>query len=355
MEAAMGERFESRTGGAALSIPEYDRLEQFARERASYPALRAFAPAAFAQVSFPTRVSAEHELRRYADIMHENSSRKEWLDGYRCSRAERALIEQLRAGIADLTTSLFASPVEPFMCLFPPLPILRVIEAVRGARGDRPLTVLEIGPGSGYLGGYLTLRGHRYIGTDITQALYLWQHRLLRWLSAGEFEDFALHRSPPAILPEQRVSLLPWWHFAELYRRTPLPVDVIVCEAAMGEMDPFAVRYVIRLATRMLEKSDVGLFLYTHIGEERISRLDTIRHLFKVCGYRSLACGPVTVQGLSASAPFKLLDRMPAGPPPLDIQNDGEPLQPPSAFLTLDPDRILDSYAFFDFLKLSEG
>jgi hypothetical protein len=91
----------------------------------------------------------------------------------------------------------------------------------------------------------------------------------------------------------------------------------------------------------MLEKSDVGLFLFTNIGEERMNRIDTVRHLFKVCGYRSLTCGSVTVQGMSASTAFKALERMPGGPPPVGMQSGAETLLPPSAFLTLDPERIM--------------
>jgi hypothetical protein len=42
-----------------LSIKDYDAAEAAAITRAAYPAIRAFAPAAFTAVNFPTRVREE--------------------------------------------------------------------------------------------------------------------------------------------------------------------------------------------------------------------------------------------------------------------------------------------------------
>jgi hypothetical protein len=52
-----------------LSIEEYDRAEAQAIRRASYPAIRAFRPAAFSLANFPIRVTDERELIRYCDIV----------------------------------------------------------------------------------------------------------------------------------------------------------------------------------------------------------------------------------------------------------------------------------------------
>src|SRR5437868_6161809 len=125
-----------------LSIALYDRRENEARVRASYPALRAFAPVAFAQVNFPTRVAHEAELRRYVDIMYEVLSREEWLNTKLYSRGEAQAIRQLSAQIETLTGALFGKPVQPLMCLFASFPLLRMVEHLAAAVGRR-LTIFE--------------------------------------------------------------------------------------------------------------------------------------------------------------------------------------------------------------------
>jgi len=337
-----------------LAIEEYDRLQAAARARATYPAIRSFAPAAFSQVNFPTQVTQEPELRRYADIMYEVVDRDHWLNRLQWSPAEQELIATLRGEIEALTARLYQRPVQPLMCLFPPLPILRLIEALAAHRGRR-LRIVEVGPGSGYLGAYCLLRGHRYVGIDNTQALYLWQHRLFRWLARGDLVDYAFADTPPAIFPPGRAGLVPWWHFAELFRTAPFQADILVCDAAMGEMDPFAARYLIHLAKLMLGESDLGLFLYQNLGEERLSNREQMRQRFQAHGYAGFACGPVQVQAAAHTSPQDLLRTLVDGAPPIVTGGRPEPMLPAAAFLPIDPDRMMESYAFFDFLRLDLG
>jgi hypothetical protein len=337
-----------------LTVEEYDRRQAAARVRATYPAIRSFAPAAFAQVNFPTQVAREEELRRYADIMYEIADREHWLNRLEWSAAEQGLILALRAEIEALTARLYGRPVQPLMCLFPPLPILRLVEAAAAHRGRR-LRIVEVGPGSGFLGAYCLLRGHRYVGTDNTQALYLWQHRLFRWLARGDLADYAFSDTPPAAIPPARAALVPWWHFAELYRHPPLKVDVLVCDAAIGEMDPFAARYLIHLAKMMLQDSDLGLFVYQNLGEERLNTRGAIQRLFEGHGYKAFACGSLHVHSASRSVADDLLYGLSSGPPPVDAGGNAAVLLPAAKFLKVDPDRLMESYAFFDFLRLDLG
>lgn len=339
-----------------LSIVEYDRRQALARARASYPALRSFSPVSFAAVNFPTQVTQEAELRRYADIMYETIDRDHWLRQVRWSPGEENAILSLRGEVEALTGHLFERPVQPLMCLFPPLAMLRLVEATAAMRG-RKLRIVEIGPGSGFFGAYCLLQGHRYLGIDNTQALYLWQHRLFRWIARDSLEDFALADAPPAAFPDARATLVPWWHFAEMYRGSGVKADIVVCDAAMGEMDPFASRYIIRLAKEMLEESDVGLFVYQNLGEQRQSDLATIRQRFQVRGYQEIRCGPVQTQAASARSPVDWLRGLSAGAPPLGSVG-GKPsgaMRPAAEFLAIDPALMMESYAFFDYLQLDRG
>ena len=340
-----------------LTVEAYDQAENAARVSASYPALRSFAPATFAMVGFPTRVTQEKELRRYADIMYEIADREYWLKKLTYSEEEQSLIIGLRSKIEALTGTLFGNPVQALMCLFPPLPVLRMVEATSALLG-RKLRILEVGPGSGYFGAYSLMRGHQYAGIDNTQALYLWRHRLFDWVAGGDFRDHALEPldSPVPMRQVEQAALIPWWKFAGIYRQVQsLPqFDIIVCEAAMGEMDPFGARYLIHLSKLLLEKSEAGLFLYQNLGEERQSDRAKIAHLFAAHGFRSYTCGSVTVQAGSNGSPDGFLKSLKDGPQPVSFSSKSE-TKTGVEFLDIDPSKLMESYSFFEFLRLDLG
>jgi hypothetical protein len=320
-----------------LTISAYDEAERRAIINSCYPAIRAFRPAAFQMANFPTRVTDERELVRYADIMSELEDRRLYTEAL-YSSAEIDLMRDISDRVESVTKSLGHS-VRPFMSLFAPITVLRAVRSL----GKSNLSVMEIGPGSGYLGAYLIRHAERYgdlavhfvkryYAVDNTQALYLWQNRFFSTLD-GSFTDYAEGDSPAG---NSRVSMLPWWKFAELYKAPP-KLDVVICDAAMGEMDTFAANYVIRLAAQMLSESDVGAFLFRHIGEQRINSMPYIEDRFAAAGFSKTMLGDVTAFSLKPLAPIP----------------DGARLSKrASDLLPIDPRKILDSYAFFDFMDL---
>jgi hypothetical protein len=178
--------------------------------------------------------------------------------------------------------------------------------------------------------------GHSYIATDNTQSLYLWQNRLFNTLAGDDFVDLAA--APEAQM--RRATMMPWWRFVELFRAPP-DVDVMVCDAAMGEMDPFAVNYISRLAAQMLAKSRVVAFLFCNIGEQRLNSMDYVRGRFAKAGFLATELGPVIVHSL------KPLSLAGAAPP----IGTGAP-RPAADFLAIDSAKLLDAYAFFDLIRL---
>jgi hypothetical protein len=330
--------------GQYLSIEDYDERERRARALASYPAIRAFSPVAFQQANFPTRVSEEHELRRYADIMHEFLPRREWLEQRFYSESEARAILRLTEQIRELTRSLYGRIVQPLMCLFLPIPILRATEAIAGRHGRR-LNVYEIGPGSGYLGGYLINAGHRYAAMDICQALYLWQNRLIVSIGAECCEWATLDSPGPCFAHE--ATHIPWWHFARLHEVEPAMADIVVCDAAMGEMDVFALPYVLRIAKAMLLHSDCGAFVFQNVGEERVHGRAQVDAMLAQLGFNCRIIGGVTICMLAAG----MNDAFPADV--TEVPRLGAPSErvlPPRDFLPVNESELLESYRFFQFI-----
>lgn len=265
-----------------LTIPFYDAEEEEARIEAPYPILRAFTPTHFRLNGFPDRVTDERELRRYADIMGENTSRSQWLKTKLYTRAEADAALQLCGQVKDLTGRLYGRPVTPFMCLFGPIPMLRMVEHLSAVAG-RKLTVMDVSAGSGYTSAYLLNAGHKVIATDVTQALYLWQNRLFR--DHYDLDEWAVAVRQYGRIPAQ-CTHIPWWHFARLHEGFKLPViDVVICDAALAEMDPWAFRYVMQLAYDKLKDSDIGCLLYQSVGEQRAQKEPDILAYAKAIGF----------------------------------------------------------------------
>src|SRR5262249_16311114 len=145
------------------------------------------------------------------------------------------------------------------------------------------LSIFEIGPGSGYLGAMLVEQGHGYAAMDNTQALYLLQSRLLEETAPNEFSDWARPSANGRAIA--RVTHLPCWEFVRLGRSCPFKADVVISNANLGEMREDAVRFILAMAKRMLAGSDVGMLLFTSIGDPRGTSPSTLDGVLKETGF----------------------------------------------------------------------
>ena len=104
----------------------------------------------------------------------------------------------------------------------------------------RPLRILEIGPGSGYLGLLLANDGHQYFAMDAAQAFYLYQKKLWSDIYGSDYFDYSESSSRP---DSTKITHIPWWQFANL--SIPIPdVDVVTINHALAEMHPQAVKTI---------------------------------------------------------------------------------------------------------------
>ena len=321
-----------------ITIEQYDAAETEAIKRLTYPAIRGFKPVAFTIANFPTRITAERELLRYSDCMHELADRQRFYETECYSRDEASMIIEISREVEELTAARFGAPTRPFMSLFPPLLVLR---AIHHLTTNRTATIWEIGPGSGYLGAYIVRSTpHRYRAVDNTQSLYLWQDRFFGHIANGSYRNCASASIMPDDIPEKAASI-PWWLYADLYR-TPPRADIVICDAAMGEMDPFAANYVIRLAREMLKNSPIGAFIFQNIGEQRINSMDYIEQKFSSAGFQKSQTPTVTIHSLKSIY-------LPEEFAPIGDPSD---MKPAKDFLAIDKTKLLESYDFFDFIKL---
>lgn len=271
-----------------LSIEAYNKVEREAAHRLGSRAAQAYSPATFEDLNYPVRIDEDHQLLRYVDTMHETSDGK-YFDAtrYRYSQAEGGVVADVAQTVADMTEKKYARRIRPWMAPFGAIPAFRIIESFKALTGSKDLRVLEIGPGSGYLGALLIKRGFSYSAMDNTQGFYLWQNRLFNALAPSEFHEYATEALPSGNW-ESRVNHMTWWQWAGLDENTALRSDVVICDHALGEFHPIALRHALRLIRIILQGDGPKLLFFTSPGREHYSDLNTIGRTCKQAGLELL-------------------------------------------------------------------
>ncbi len=274
-----------------LSIEAYDRAEAAARARLSMREAQAFAPATFEDQNYPVRVQEEASLLRYVDTMHETFEGKFFDPSlFKYSRAEGELIGRVAGKVATMTKDRYAHSIRPWMSPFGAVPAFRVIRAFAERMGIEQPRVLELGPGSGYLGALCMEFGDAYTSMDNTQGFYLWQNRLMNLFAGDDFNELADVKDW-GVHTEARAVHLAWWQWASMGTHPPLEADIVVCDHALGEMHPMALRHVLRSIRRILAGGGPRMFFFTAPGKEHYSDLNTIGRACIQSGLQLLTFG----------------------------------------------------------------
>ena len=137
---------------------------------------------------------------------------------------------------------------------------------------DGPLKILEIGPGSGYLGLLLANDGHQYFAMDAAQAFYLYQKKLWSDIYGADYFDYSESTSRP---DSAKVTHIPWWQFANF--SIPIPdVDVVTINHALAEMHPQAVKTIFARLYSAWGDTDKKLVLSESLGYDYFKRKQAI-------------------------------------------------------------------------------
>ena len=276
-----------------LTPARYDEAERAAVKRLSVPIMMAFRPVTYRSVGFPVSVTDEVELARYVDHNYEQEVPGLYKPGASFAPVayvnaftpdERDLFNQIRERVVALSSILFGQPVRPITNLMVQMGPFRIMHEIARVTGSKTLSVFEAGPGLGYLGALLALTGHRYASFDVTQALYLWQNRLLQVAASGDLLEAAIHSDLPP-LDKARVVHLPWWHFVQLRTTSPVRADIVYSNSNLGEMSPLARKHLLQAGRNILANSKIGLFMYMSTGMLAHGTAESLHAEFEAFGY----------------------------------------------------------------------
>jgi hypothetical protein len=195
-------------------------------------------------------------------------------------------MQRIREKTARFCHENFGRRVLPINSVMSAVGLFRAIKHVQ-TFFDKPLGVVEIGPGAGYLGAFLIASGHPYVAVEATQSLYLWQSRFLHhFVPKGGFQEQA-HATVGEAVRQSAVTHVPWWHFVSNIGKTPLRADIVICDQALSEMHACASRYAIFTGRDILSKSAVRLFMFSDLGQPTAPH-DQVLSTFSEAGYSQI-------------------------------------------------------------------
>ena len=251
-----------------LTVEAYRAAERAAVAALPNRVVETYQPVTFRALGYPTDVDNDRDLWKFADVMQErrfDNDLKNLLGGL--TEHEFGLMKRVCEASLAFSREHLAQPLVPRGAL------LRAINTLRHLRyifGDRRPAVLEVGPGSGYLGALLILEGYPYIATDVAEGFYLYQSQLWSSLANGGFVELAcedIKLSQINDLDPGTAAHVPWWRFFDLdYDKIAFGVEVVTCNHVLCEMHPRALLYLLKLAKHLTREGGSFRFLFEGWG-----------------------------------------------------------------------------------------
>jgi len=133
---------------------------------------------------------------------------------------------------------------------------------------DGKLKILEIGPGSGYLGILLANDGHEYFAMDAAQAFYLYQKKIWSHTFQSDYFDYSESANRPI---NSKITHVPWWRFADLSVALP-EIDIVTVNHALAEMHENAVKLIFSRLYRQWGDNPLKIVLAEKLGYDYFKR-----------------------------------------------------------------------------------
>lgn len=259
-----------------LTIQEYNQQEVLERAKLSNRFIRAFVPNTFQKGGFPDKVYQEQELVRYIDSQHSECFEiyyKELCKGL--TEEEVKIVLEITSVIYKTTQELYESTFVVKAPLLAALFCKRVVDVLTDK--NKNVHIFELGAGSGMLGAMLLYSGYRYSCTDVTQAFYLVQNRVLN--SFAVINELCMGE-----MVENGNYHIPYWKMWTM-RNNEDVVDIVTCNHSLLEMSSSALKFYLRFCYDRLKNSNYGFFFFQGTGWNVEGSVFTLFEKFNQYGY----------------------------------------------------------------------
>jgi hypothetical protein len=251
-------------------VEKYNQAEREGRSTVSNRVIEAFGLEVFGALGYPFKVTDESELWRYHDVMQEGRFEANLRLISNCTDHEFELLTKTAKQILGFSERHFPIRNSGKHALTRSLYQYQLI--MKNRPHDGPLKILEIGPGSGFLGMLLANDGHEYFAMDAAQAFYLYQKKLWSDVYGANYFDYSESLSRPE---NAKVTHIPWWRFANL--SIPLPnIDIVTVNHALAEMHENAVKTIFSRLYEMWGDDDKKIVIAEWLGYDWFNRKDTM-------------------------------------------------------------------------------
>jgi hypothetical protein len=251
-------------------VEKYNQAERAGRATVSNRAIESFSLELWNTLGYPFKVDSESELWRYHDVMQEGRFKDNLRMIGSYSEHEFDLITKTAKQILGFSERHLPIRNSGKHALTRSLHQYQLL--MKHRPHDGPLRILEIGPGSGYLGMLLANDGHQYFAMDAAQAFYLYQKKLWSDVYGSDYFDCSESSSRP---DTAKITHIPWWQFANL--SIPIPnVDVVTINHALTEMHPQAVKTIFARLYSAWGDTDKKLVLAESWGYDHFKRKETM-------------------------------------------------------------------------------
>jgi SAM-dependent methyltransferase len=251
-------------------VEKYNQAERAGRATVSNRAIESFSLELWNTLGYPFKVDSESELWRYHDSMQDGRFKENLRLIGNYSENEFELVTKTAKQILSFSERHLPIRNSGKHALTRSLHQYQLLMKHRPHNG--PLRILEIGPGSGYLGLLLAKDGHQYFAMDAAQAFYLYQKKLWSDIFGSDYFDYSESSSRP---DTAKVTHIPWWQFANL--SIPIPdVDVVTINHALTEMHPQAVKTIFARLYSAWGDTDKKLLLAESWGYDYFNRKESM-------------------------------------------------------------------------------
>ena len=247
-------------------VDKYNQAERAGRATVPNRAIESFSLELWNTMGYPFKIDSESELWRYHDVMQEGrfEGNLRLIGSY--SEHDFDLVTRTAKQILGFSERHLPIRNSGKHALTRSLYQFQLL--MKNRPHDGPLRILEIGPGSGFLGMLLANDGHQYFAMDAAQAFYLYQKKLWSDIYGSDYFDYSESSSRP---DTTKVTHIPWWQFANL--SIPIPdVDIVTINHALAEMHPQAVKTIFARLYSAWGDTSTKLVLAESMGYDYFDR-----------------------------------------------------------------------------------
>ena len=252
-------------------IKSYKEAERIGRQDIPNVAIQAFALAWWRSSDYPHEIESSSELWKFHNQMHDGRfDLNATLIGEIDSSLHQTIISTAEIlvsytkstfGFADCARESFSRAILQFNYLY------------RLNRDLSSMSILEIGPGNGYLGLLLAIHGVKYYALEACQAFYMYQNSIWNYAFGNSYFDGIKRREEGS---ETIIEHVPYWNVCNRDFMFP-NVTHISANHVISEMNPLAINRICQLIARSKTPPTIVIegLGYPHIPHHEVKKMFT--------------------------------------------------------------------------------